>query len=836
MKWILGPAARLVERRPWWAIGIVAAVTAALSVFAVQQQSDTDIASFAPDTAIGRAFFQMEEQLGAGSAVQVVVDAGEGGNVVSPAGVRAVLEIEALLEADPEVVGALAPAGGVTPPVWSFADPVAAVLAAEGIDPAAAAPEQVAAAAVAAYASDDAALAAALTSGDADLTVPSARAGMVLVRFRAGLSDVETGEAALAVREALAGVAPEGVTVEVFSLEVLWDEMQKTMDRELGPLLGLAFGLVVLILIFFYRRVSDVVVGVIGLLLAIVWMYGIGTLLGPSYLGWVGAFTQISIAVPVLLVGLGIDYAVHLTSRYREERSRGTAPDAAARRAMLTVGGALVLATITTLVGFLTNLASPIPPIGDFGVFAAIGVLSAFVVMAFLVPSVRNVLDRRRARREDGPPGDPLRHITGVMRSTTVLATRIPWVTLGFAAAVMVVSIVVASGLTTEFSQEEFIPEGSEAQRLLGVIDGLFGGDVVEETGIVVTGDVLDADVANAMLATEANLAGTPDVRMAGDRAQVSSPASVLLLARRVAAEEDPAAAERFADLGMLEAGFAPDADIMRLLLLARDYVPVELGSVIAVDEELSGMMEGTGAAVPDDVDLGQIVRGRWVAALRVATQAGEERAGELEAALTEDADPLVAAGADIAVTSRNLLIAEVGTTLTAAQQRSIVVTLVVALLLLVAYYWVTERRPMLGVVTMIPSVLVVAWTLGTMRLMGLTFNVLTGTIASLTIGIGVPYGIHVTHRFVEDFDRTGDVVQAVRITMGHTGAALAGAALTTAAGFGVLRLSSIIPLQQFGAMTAITIVYSLAGAVLAQPSCLVLWGRMAQWRESRRA
>jgi predicted RND superfamily exporter protein len=135
----------------------------------------------------------------------------------------------------------------------------------------------------------------------------------------------------------------------------------------------------------------------------------------------------------------------------------------------------------------------------------------------------------------------------------------------------------------------------------------------------------------------------------------------------------------------------------------------------------------------------------------------------------------------------------------------------------------------------MIPSLLVVAWTLGTMRLMGLSFNVLTGTVASLAIGIGVPYGIHVTHRFTEDFDRSGIATDAVRRTVGHTGAALAGAALTTAAGFGVLRFASLVPLQQFGAMTAITILYSLAAAVLAQPACLVAWDRVNRWRARRR-
>jgi predicted RND superfamily exporter protein len=808
MKWILGPAARLVARRPWWAIGLVAAISVALAIFAAQQQTDTDLAAFAPDTDIGRAFAHLEEDMGAAGAVQVVLDAGEG-NVISAAGIRGVLEVQRLSQADPVVVGALAPADASTPPILSFASPVIAVLEAGGIDPAQATDEQVAEAARAAYASDDALLAISLTSRDKDLTAPSARAGMVLVRFRPGLADTEVGEAALAVRAALQDVDADGLVVEVFSLEVLFDEMQQTMDREIPPLLGLSFLLVVLILIAFYRRVSDVAVGVVGLLLAIVWMYGLGVLLGPDYLGWVGAFTQISIAIPVLLVGLGIDYAVHLTSRYREERSEGADPPAAARVAMLTVGGALVLATITTLVGFLTNLASPIPPIGDFGVFAALGVLAAFVVMALLVPAVRNVLDRRAARRDARPPRNPLRPLTRVMESTTVLATRVPIITLLLGLAVTAVSIGVASGLTTEFSQDDFVPEGSEAERLVSVVEDLFGGDVVEETGIVMTGNLFSPAALNAMLATEGNLADTTDVRGVNGTAQSLSPASAVLLAAGLAAEDDPGAMEEYTALGLEGAGFAADADVIGLMMLAAEHAPQEIGSVIAVDGS--------------------------VAAIRVSTSAGEDRAEALAEALEEDAAPLAAAGVDVVVTSRNLLIGEVSTTLTAAQQRSIAVTLAAALVLLVAYYAVTERRPMLGVVTMIPSLLVVAWTLGTMRLMGLSFNVLTGTVASLAIGIGVPYGIHITHRFTEDLERCSGAAEAVRATVGHTGAALAGAALTTAAGFGVLRLASIIPLQQFGEMTAITIVYSLLAAVLIQPSCLVLWHRTGRWFASRK-
>ena len=100
--------------------------------------------------------------------------------------------------------------------------------------------------------------------------------------------------------------------------------------------------------------------------------------------------------------------------------------------------------------------------------------------------------------------------------------------------------------------------------------------------------------------------------------------------------------------------------------------------------------------------------------------------------------------------------------------------------------------------------------------------------VASIGIGIGVPYGIHVTHRFLEDRRRHDTVDEAVRQTLTHTGGAMAGSAATTAAGFGVLVFASLEPLRQFGLIVALTIVYSLIAAVLIQPACLKLWG---EWR-----
>ena len=70
-----------------------------------------------------------------------------------------------------------------------------------------------------------------------------------------------------------------------------------------------------------------------------------------------------------------------------------------------------------------------------------------------------------------------------------------------------------------------------------------------------------------------------------------------------------------------------------------------------------------------------------------------------------------------------------------------------------------------------------------------------------------------------------------MKSTTTNTGGALAGSAVTTMAGFGILMTSTTVPFQQFGLVTAYTIGLSLVGAVLVLPSMLVLWDRWHQRR-----
>jgi uncharacterized protein len=821
---LLGFFARASSRRPLTVLLLLALATAGLGLLASQQRVEADLTAFAPDTELNRAYERVQADFGVGGgSVQVIIDAGDGGDVLSPAGLTAANDLIRALSADERVAPYLGSPSGVAPPVISFATPLLSALEAQGVGPEALTQAQVDALAAQVYATPGASELVLLLSRDRDVASGTARGGLVVVQLDPALDENAESDAAQAVRQVVAEVGTGDLEVIAFNRYLLLGDLEGGLVEEMPLLLGLSMLLIIGILLFIFRTVLDVVLGLVGLVITITWMYGFGVLLGPDYLGVAGYFSQISIVVPVLLVGLGIDYAIHLTSRYREERAGAAAPDRAASVAILSVGGALVLATITTVVAFLTNVFTPVPPVRDFGMFTAVGVISAFIVMGLLVPSARSAIDRLRGisatsgavTRDAGGTGPVA--MRAVMARAALLTERAPKVTLAVAALVTVLAAVAASQVPTSFSQDDFIPEGSYADRALTTTRDLFGGDLNEQTYLLLGSDLAEPAAANAVLATERAIAMDvdPDLVRGGGGARVdvlSAPGLVARLAQLAANPPDPdfPAAQLTAALaadGWTADGFSENADVEGLYGLVQQALPGQLERVRIDDGAL----------------------------IIVGSTAGEERADLLRDQLAAAGAPLVSAGLEPTVVSEQLVLGETLQSLNDSQARSILITLFAALVLLVAYYGIAHRQPLLGLLTMVPSALAATWVIGSMWALGLSFNVLTSTIAALAIGIGVPYGIHITHRFVEDRRRYEGVDEPMRQTMLHTGGALAGSAVTTAAGFGVLVLASLTPIQQFGGVTALTIMYALVGGVLVQPSLLVLWHRWQLRREDRR-
>jgi uncharacterized protein len=823
---LLAALQSVVRRAPGTLVVLTVVLTAVFGAIATQAVQEQGFENFSPENEVTAALDRIGTEFSAG-VDQVFLVVESDGPLLSRDGLQAARTLREAIEADPAVRDVLAPVPDGA--VITFADAVEGAAAAQGLD--ATSLDRDAIVQLHAATVDDAPaeqaeqltrLLATPRGGQA-ADGSEAQVGAVLVLLD-GQDALDTRRDAVdAIAEI--GTGSPAVEVSAFDFRLLGDDISGAIEADLLQLLGLAFGLIVLLLIAIYRRPVDVIASLLGLVFTIVWMQGISTLLGPGFLGWTGGMSEMSMAIPILLVGLGVDYGIHLTMRYREERARHGGTSAAAAGAIGAVGAALALATLTTVVGFMTNLVNPLPPLQDFGVFAAVGVASAFLIMTTFVPAARLVVDRWRLRHDRLPDeiqhGDQAPTLLGrIAASLAPTATHRPWAVLGVAAILTGIGAFAATGLSTEFSQTEFFPDDHPAMRTIELVEDAFGGDLTERTQLLVEGDVEQAGVLAALDRLERDLLEVPGVRASNGRAETDS---LLTRASAVAAivsgdappgSDAPAASDAPGQpLDPAVVGtFLEEAGQAGIL---GDGGPSADAPIRPLADTLLEIDPSAGAVVSDDALL-----------VTVSTNAGES-IDDLRAGMQQAAVPLTDLGLAVTVASENILVSDVMDELQRSQITGLGTTLLASMAILALAFWFRVREPLLGVLAIASVGIVVAWVLGLMATFGIPFNVMTAMVSALAIGIGVPFGIHVVNRFLEDRERWPDLATAMRSTLRNTGGALVGSAVTTIAGFGSLVLSSVPPFRQFGAVTAMTIGLALLSSIIVLPAMLSVYERL---------
>ncbi|HET9259418.1 MAG TPA: MMPL family transporter [Acidimicrobiia bacterium] len=842
MKAIVSALAAFSQRMPWVVIVLALVLTGFFGAFAGQVEIASGNEGFAPESPEIAAQERIGEKFGGdgtASTMQVIIRE-EGGDVITVEGLRTAIETAEVIRASE--VGELLVQSEQQPDVVHYLSGVEGAMAAQGmtidqmtdelvkqfygasLDPEVASAEEIS-------------FLTRLVSGDFDEATTSASGGMVLgfVGSYPGADAEESFnnqvEAESALADDLAAIDTD-LEVRPFSFGLLLTGVDD-FTSEVGQLFALAFAVIVVILAFVYwlspgkegswfasirRTLADIFLTMLTIVMAIGIMQGAGYLL--EQVGVIDAFSAPTQIVPILLIGLGVDYAIHLTSRYREEIGEGLGVDGAMTGAVKTVGIALFLATVTTVIGFLTNVFNPVPALKDFGILAAVGILVAFLLMLTFVPAVRLVLDRRAERRGTLPVSALEAHsdrmLPRIMEKLAVITEKAAIPTLVIALALGGLGFYGFTQLETRFSFTDFLPEDSEYVGTLDILSEDFGGGFGETTDVLVEAtpdQAIDGSVHNALVAANASLVDVTDVQTIdtaqGAFANANSPIAILgqfFATGPAGAPEEVLAAVQ--TVGMDEDLTVPDdADVAPLYAAILAAAPERASQVIAMNGD-------------------QVDALLW----DITTTAGEE-VTEVRTGLGEAFATVNELGASAIATSDNIIGDVVVNKLTASQSASLFITIAVSALVLVVSFWFESRRWFLGIITIAPVALVVLWTYGLMYATGIPFGPVTATIAALSIGIGVPFTIHIARRFQEDRRANHDVEVAMRLTMRHTGGALAGSAFTTMAGFGVLITSSLIPFRQMGQVTVYAIGLSLVAAVLVLPSMLALWD---SWHRQR--
>ncbi len=653
-----------------------------------------------------------------------------------------------------------------------------------------------------------------LDSGEGDPT-PFASSTMWVIEISGEISDDERREKASAIRGMLTDKHPLGqgssLSYGVISDDLISHDINESTMDNLVWLLLIAVMVVVALMAIAFRSFMMVAAPLLGLSASLVWTYGIVTMLGMR-------MSILEVAVAPVVLGLGIDYSIHLQRGYEFAKKRSVRAARAWVEAFSVLRLALSLAVVTTVFAFLANMSSELPPLRTFGFTLALGVVSAFAASTITVGAVHVVVEksagemRHRGLRMDRSAGLAT---SFQRRNTARVLLVVAMITMG--------SVLVAiRELDTSFELTDFLSEeGMEVMEVRNDIYDSYDAAAWKSVVILVEpasdedGLTGERDLMKGLEFFDGRISGLPEVVNPTDSGTQRPSYDGLYPILRDAIENDPAMGEAFhvgifsGQLGVADGFEEGDLTAAVATLLSNDSMGDPLRGHSWAERTAMHV------ALTEDGQSIRFLKMRVDVLVRTSEEAQEvAEVFAKQAQLLED-DGLI--GGEVYITGDVVVLNNVLSGLVISQVESTAISLFVSMLVLV----LLTRRLGQSLVVILPVGLAGAWVVGAMAMLGINWNVLTIMITALTIGLGIDYSIHVWRRIEANRASGMGTWEAMRDMYSTTGTALLLSSGTTICGFMVLLLSPIPVIQDFGIVSSISVLFSLVMALLVLPGLL---------------
>jgi len=649
---------------------------------------------------------------------------------------------------------------------------------------------------------------------------PSRDAALVSVRMRAGLSEAQRERTISLIRQAVA--MPQwrlahGESYLVTGEPVIVSDLVGSISHSIELLL-VAVALVMaamLGLIFTGRpRLAPLALA----LLAAALTFGVLSLAGAS-------LTMASIAVLPVLVGLAVDYAIQFQARVQEEAERAAVagpepqsaaagllarpaaagPGTAALVARAARAGAPTIATAATAsaAAMLVLALSPVPMVRGFGVLLVLGVLLALLCTLTVGAATMALYGAgagRAGARPRGAAGAAARTRAGASLASAWRGAR---------------ELLAENPLTRGLTRAALVGSVRRPALVLGVGLALaaLGWGLDSQTGVQT--DVTKLVPQNLgslrnLQAVERTTGVGGEIELLVEGRHLLAPATIewmIAYQRRVLARFGYSAAHGCRSARLCPAFSLPD------LFDAQGAG----GSRKLSGAEIHALLKAIPAYFSQDV----ITPDRRTAALafgiRLMSLARQQQLIERMRASLHPPP-----GVHASLVGLSVLAAQSGSEVADPWRRleTLLVSLLAVALVLMAAFRGDVRR---ALVPLVPIALASGWSALVLFALRVPLNPMSVTLGALVIAVSTEFSVLLSERHRQERLAGCDAVEALRRAYGRTGAAVACSGVTAIAGFGVLVLSDIAMLRDFGLVTLIDLSVSLLGVLLALPATLVL-------------
>ncbi|MCS6924906.1 MAG: MMPL family transporter [Candidatus Binatia bacterium] len=571
---------------------------------------------------------------------------------------------------------------------------------------------------------------------------------------------------------------------KVYSTNAMWGDLTLFLPLTLLLITG--------VLLLSFRSVRGVLLPTVTVVVSVIWTLGVMVLAGSR-------LSIGSIALPPLVLVLGTAYSLHVVAEYYELAHPGRSVGEVVLETLRATTPPLFMAAFTTVLGFLSLVVNQIVSIRELGLYASIGIATAFVLSIVLVPALLMLLHLPSRRETAFSPrlsatlqavgGTAIRFRKAVIAGGMLVAVLSCWQTF---------SIQVDSNFQSFFRPHDPIRQATEAinRHLTGsmafyvVIDG-------REAEIMKKWDTLRRikelqRYIDGLPGVEKTISFVDYCEMLDRGAQQGSSGEIF-----VSPEGEILPAPR----AEVQTTFWDNPDQLR-----------------AVMQLVAGSPKSFSLVVSPDFSRANIV-------VRTSLSRSSEIAATVEQ-IQAFAHAHFPPELTVRATGNLILLTRTTGDIVSGQIESLALTAGVIFALMAAMFLSVR----VGIIAMIPNLFPILVFFGLMGASGAVLNFGTNIIASIALGIAVDDTIHLMARLSGEVRATANQETALLRTLSTVGKPAVYASVMFFLGFLTLSVSTFVPIQEFGLLSAATMVVGLISEIVLLPALLATTPIITLW------
>jgi predicted RND superfamily exporter protein len=531
-----------------------------------------------------------------------------------------------------------------------------------------------------------------------------------------------------------------------------------------------------------------------------------------GFLSWIDwRLTVISSNFVSLLLIITLALTIHLIVRYRELQA--AKPDATQHElvssTVISMAKPCVYTVLTTIVAFTSLVVSNIRPVIDFGWMMTMGISLALLVSFVVIPAGMILLGKGNS--------------SAAADNSGVITTKFAWFTEHYGSAVLLIALALAIlsgyGITKLEVENRFIDyfrADTEIYQGMEIIDTALGGTTPLDI-------IIQAPASMTLATSDSEAEAVEDDYGFGDEDDYNFDEGEFGSEEDVLTDSYWFSSTGLADLSKLQRFIESQPEVGKVSSLAQiNEVATDLLGHPLNDFEIAFMRQNLGEDIYqqmvgpyllEDIDEARIQ-------LRVKETGGQLRRAELLKKIRDYAEN------EVGIASENIRftgLLVLYNNMLQSLYKSQILTLGAVFVGIMIMFLVLFQSIKISIIAILPNFLAAGIVLGSMGIMSIPLDMMTITIAAITVGIGVDHAIHYLTRFAREFSADKDYIASMHRAHASIGQALFYTATTIIVGFSILTLSNFIPSVYFGLLTSLAMLAALLGSMTLLPKLILI-------------